>query len=310
MKKMIIAVVVIIAIFVSASYIFIPNIISVKRSVIININSPALQRKISDIRNWGEWWPGEKNSAKLILNGNAYSIQEKTTNLIFISISNPSATIKSSLSFSTVARDSSNIQLYTQIPTSYNPVKRTAIFFASRQLQQDFDLLLKSLKSHYSTIANVYGIDIKRELVKDSSLIFTSASFKNYPTNEEIYSLINKLRGYINDQSAVPTDSPMLNVRREGSSVYVTKVAIPVNKMLDSKGDITYKWMLPKGNILTADIKGGRQKVDSAFVCIENYIEDNYMNSPAIPYYSLITNRIAEKDSSKWITRIYYPIIF
>ncbi len=310
MRKWAIALVVLLIALVTFSYLFIPNIIRIKNSVTIGINSPALQRKVADISSWNEWWPGEKNSDKLVLNGNRYSIQDKTTNLIFVGISNESGTTISSLSFSTVTRDSSSVQLYTQIPTSYNPVKRLSTYLASRHLQEDFDLLLHSLKSHYSSIANVYGIDIKRELVKDSSLVFTSASFKNYPTNEEIYSLIDKLRIYIKSQSATPTDSPMLNIRKENSSEYITKVAIPVDKILESKGDISYKWMLPKGNILTADVEGGVQKVDSAFASVESYIYDNYMNSPAIPYYSLITNRLAEKDSSKWKTRIYYPIIF
>ena len=31
--------------------------------------------------------------------------------------------------------------------------------------------------------------------------------------------------------------------------------------------------------------------------------------SPAIPFESLITNRLEEPDTSKWVTKIYYPFL-
>ena len=34
---------------------------------------------------------------------------------------------------------------------------------------------------------------------------------------------------------------------------------------------------------------------------------DNALSSPAIPFESLVTNRMQEPDTSKWVTKIYYP---
>jgi hypothetical protein len=42
---------------------------------------------------------------------------------------------------------------------------------------------------------------------------------------------------------------------------------------------------------------------------MELYISDHERVPPAIPFLSLVTNRMLEPDSSKWITLIYYPVM-
>ena len=62
------------------------------------------------------------------------------------------------------------------------------------------------------------------------------------------------------------------------------------------------------GNILTGEVKGGVYVVTQAEQELKNFVTDFRRMSPAIPYQSLITNRMQETDTAKWITRLYYPI--
>jgi hypothetical protein len=62
------------------------------------------------------------------------------------------------------------------------------------------------------------------------------------------------------------------------------------------------------GNILVAEVKGGPYTVTNAFNSLHDYVTDHDLQSPAIPFQSLITNRLQQPDSTKWITKIYYPI--
>ncbi len=62
------------------------------------------------------------------------------------------------------------------------------------------------------------------------------------------------------------------------------------------------------GKILSTEIKGGEYAVETGFKELSNYISDNQLTSPAIPFQSLVTNRVMEPDTSKWITKLYYPI--
>ena len=67
--------------------------------------------------------------------------------------------------------------------------------------------------------------------------------------------------------------------------------------------------MLPGGNILITEVKGGPEEIKKAYRQVELYISDFQRVAPAIPFESLVTDRRAEKDSTKWITRIYYPVM-
>ena len=101
----------------------------------------------------------------------------------------------------------------------------------------------------------------------------------------------------------------MLNINSTDSSHYLVRVAIPVNKKLAGLGNISYKSMLGRGNILVTEVRGGNDEIVKAYKQIQNYIADHGRTPPAIPFESLVTDRREEQDSSKWITRIYYPVM-
>ncbi len=55
-------------------------------------------------------------------------------------------------------------------------------------------------------------------------------------------------------------------------------------------------------------MKGGRSVSDSAMKKMELFASDHRLFNIALPFLSLITDRTKEKDSSKWVTKIYYPV--
>ncbi len=169
--------------------------------------------------------------------------------------------------------------------------------------------ILNKIQTFYSAPENVYGFEIKKEFVADSILIQTSGTSKGYPNNQFIYHLIDNLKNYVTLNKATITGYPMLNVRLTDSITYEIKVALPVSKVLPNSGSILQKRMLGRGNILVTEVKGGTTVGKRAFDAIQKYAEDYQKVAPAIPFYSLITDRIAVPDSSKWITKIYYPVM-
>ncbi|MFT3681908.1 MAG: hypothetical protein QM791_16665 [Ferruginibacter sp.] len=309
MKKWIIAITSFI-ILMSLTYVFIPDTISINRSVVINNNIKSLYRCFSEQDNWKKWWPGKSSTDGLLLNGKTYSLPDRTVSSVFVDIDHAGGSSSSSITFIPEGTNNVKLEWDAQIITSYNPIKRLQVYFSTKNLAADFDLLLGKMKLFSSSTENLYGIDIRRELVKDSALVSTYDSSKGYPSVEKIYSLVDELRNYVNSQQAVVTDSPMLNIYTKDSIYYLTKVALPTSRRLPSSGKIEYRWMLGRGNILAADVKGGDKSLQKGFETVENYVQDHELAAPAIPFYSLITNRLAQPDSSKWITRIYYPIMY
>jgi hypothetical protein len=89
---------------------------------------------------------------------------------------------------------------------------------------------------------------------------------------------------------------------------YQTMVAIPVNKPLPGRGPILAKRMVP-GNILVAEVRGGTAAVEEGFRQLDAYVSEHRTRPPGLPFQSLVTDRRTEPDTSKWITRLYYPIL-
>ncbi len=310
MKKWILAAAVCIVVLTSLLFILIPGTITVNKSTVMGSNLKGLKRILSADKNWHKWMPGTTDEKGLVYNNNFYSVTDIAFSSIFITVKHNNLDTKSSLTFIPVTTDSTKLDWEIQMPTSLNPVKRLQVYLFTRSLQKDIPVLLTNIKRYYSSNANLYDLDIRREIVDDSTMISTFDSTIGYPSTEKIYSLIDKLRAYIGSQQAMVTDSPMLNVFSKDNSIFFTRVAFPTNKTLPSKGDIVFRKMLYGGNILTAVVKGPPDKAESAIETMENYLSDYEMSSPAIPFYSLVTNRLAERDSTKWTTKIYYPVMY
>ena len=60
---------------------------------------------------------------------------------------------------------------------------------------------------------------------------------------------------------------------------------------------------------MTGEVTGGQKEIEEAQKQMELYITDYQRSIIAIPFQMLITDRTREPDSSKWITRIYFPVV-
>lgn len=312
MKKLTVGLVVFLLILVSLIYVLIPNVIVINQSLSFQTNQKALFRTLSATKNWLKWWPGKQVNTEgtLLLNENSYSVPDYTVSSIHVDVKNSNGSIPTSITFIPLQSDSLRLEWQAQVPTSYNPVKRLQLYFTASGLQHDFNAILHAIPAYYTTDERIYGLNVRRESVTDTALVFTYDSSAGYPSYQKIYSMIGELRNYISSHAAIATDSPMLNIYSKDKITYLTKVAIPTNKILPSSGKIFYKWMLPHGNILVADVTGNQRQTDSAFNTMENYVHDYDLTAPAIPFFKLTTNRLQQPDSNKWTTRIYYPVMY
>jgi hypothetical protein len=317
MKKWIIGLLVLLTFSLLFIYLLIPNEIHVNKAVLMPVKQITLYRNIGKSAEWRKWWPGEKKSLQAndtnqyrSDNKINYGITEKTITTIFVNITDGNNLTKSSLDFIPITTDTTKLEWSVEMPTSLNPFTRVKRYFFCKAIKEDIDLALNKVKTFYSSSDNLYSIKINREQVKDSFLVSTFDSSKGYPATELIYSMVNELKKYITSQSAVETGFPMLNIYTKDSITYLTRVAIPTDKKLASSGKISYKWMLGNGNILVAAVQGDNKNVEFGLKEMGDYVEDHNLVSPAIPFFSLITNRLAERDSTKWITKIYYPVMY
>jgi hypothetical protein len=312
MKKIILLLSTLLILFFAFVYLFIPNKIKIASTKKCMANRDALFRSLGDSSKWHDWWPNntkDRRSRGFTYNGYQYNLQPSKFLSIPITISKENFLCNAQLSVLDIDKESSVADIQGIMPTSYNPFTRLMKYFTAREIKKNWGVLLDSIDGYYSSIKNMYGYSIQKERVVDSTLLFNYREIKQLPTTEFVYSLIDELKTYIQNQSAKETGYPMLNIFTNDSTNYLVKVAVPVDKKLPSSGNISYKWMLGGGNILITEVKGGPHEINKAYKQIEQYVSDYKRIAPAIPFESLVTDRRLEPDTAKWITKIYYPVM-
>ncbi|MGH2648329.1 MAG: hypothetical protein ACRDE8_12205, partial [Ginsengibacter sp.] len=192
------------------------------------------------------------------------------------------------------------------LATNWNPINRINLHLETKKMNKNIRDILNSMKAFLDKPENVYGMHIDQVIVKDTILVTTNFLSPEYPSTQKVYDLINGIKGYIAANNAKETNSPMLNVWQD-SGLYKIQVAIPVNVVIPQNNTYLIKRMVP-GKILVAEIKGGEYSAREALRQMHLFMTDNQLSAPAIPFESLVTNRMEEPDTLKWITKIYYPV--
>jgi hypothetical protein len=89
---------------------------------------------------------------------------------------------------------------------------------------------------------------------------------------------------------------------------FETQVAIPTNHTLKNDGIVFARKMIP-GNFLSAIVRGGEYSIRESMQQLDFYLKDHGKIQMARPFEQLITDRIMEPDTTKWLTRIYMPVV-
>lgn len=300
MKKWIIALSILVVLSVISIYIFIPSNLSISAVKGFNCTASGSFRTLSDQGKWAKWFPSS-------LDTNNYTINKLLLNTLYITIHNENDTIKSIIQLLPFSPDSTIIQWKCDMPTSNNPFNRIQRYQKAVAIKNDMDEILNHLRSFVEKPENIYGFDIQRTTFTDTLLMATKTTLKNYPSTPETYQLINFLKTHIAQKNVSQTGAPLQNVTPLGNNKFQVMVALPVNKVLEDVQPFFFRRMIP-GNFMKAEVKGGPQTIKEALRQMQLYFSEHGKTAMAIPFEYLVTDRLTEPDTSKWITRIYAPV--
>lgn len=275
----------------------------------IDMNAAGVTRMITDTEKFTDWWPGEiQTDSSFTLGKQIIRIREAYLNNIALSSERKGVRSEISISVSGETKSSSDIIINVTSRFSENPFRRMFQYLSLPAIRSEHKNMALKLKGFFSDPEKVYGYRIENQLVKEASLISVRQEFDHDPSTIEIYALIDELSSYILKQGAKEIGLPMLNVFVVDGSRFQAMVAIATDRDLPATDRYTLKKMLLNGNILVAEVHGGKYAIDACMQAVEHYVKDHNKMSPAMPFQRIITNRMTEKDTSKWITTINYPV--
>lgn len=305
MKRFLLIIIVLLVAFTAVVYVFIPTEIPIGQIMKVETSERGINRFILRPENWKAWWPG-KPGAAYTFKGYSFSPVKATLSGVEMTIGKENNTVKSKLLYAVTGEKEVELTWLAPVKTSYNPFKRMSEYMEAQSLAGNMHELLVAMKNFLNDDRKVYGLDFKVEKVQDTLVLTTKRSFSKSPETKNVYGVIEVLRKNIRQNKLAGIDSPMLNITLTDGAYQVT-AAIPVNKKIAKNKEVYMSELVP-GNVLTAKVTGGNYTVKTGLETMKNYLDDHRLISPAIPFQQLITNRQMEKDTSKWVTRLYYPI--
>ena len=312
MKNYLLILLVLLTLIVASIYLFLPQKVEVGKIYDLKGNAAATLRILSDSTRRANWWPGTFN--KEADRGSVFKYNDihfkpghTYTNGAVIFIKWEEENIESNLTVVPLNSDSVRLIWKCDLPESNHPVRRIKSYYLAKNIRNSMTGILEKLDHFLQNEENIYGIQFEIKMSKDSTLVMTKKRFTTYPSEKQIYDLVNQLQSYTREEGALETNHPMLDVKRTGKNEFETMVAIPVNKELAGKGDIYFSRFVP-WKVLTAEVTGGVSKVEEALHQMDLYISDHKLTRMAVSFQSLVTNRMEQPDSTQWITRIYTPV--
>ena len=311
MKKGLIFLLVLLVLVVGAIYIFIPNQLRVSRELLLNANSFGVYRSLADENTWNKWWPGNdssKSTALPELDGFQFEVRNKLFKTLEVGLKGQGQDYSSGILFIPLEHDSSAIRWEVPIETGSNPINKLSRYFEARKIANTLSTVLKSMKPYMEKEENLYTLSIKQGMVVDTAFVSTRSVFNHFPTTEEVYAMIGKLHEHVAKLNGKENGYPMLNI--DSSAVnkeYEVMVAIATDRLLPEQGDIKIKRMI-RGNILIAEVTGGPLTIKEGMSQMHEYVRDHQRTPAAIPFQLLVTDRLKEKDTSKWVTELRYPV--
>ena len=313
MKKLLLVLLIVLLSILAGSYIFISDKIEISKVAMLDVNKRAAYRCFTESNLLQDFLKDSQQQTSTDTgylfkhNDVSFQFKQRMFDLVEVPITYKGLNLNSFISFMQPSQDSCGVTWRTALKMSSNPFKRIQQYLQVKKIHKTMGYILDLLTQFTANKKNIYGLQIERTTVTDSLLVTSKFTSEKYPTEETYYASIKELQQFISANGATAANYPMLNVTAIDSNRFEVTVAVPVSKEIPGSTAIFFKRMFP-GNILTAEVKGGTGAVEEGFRQLNNYVSDYGLVPPAIPFQSLVTDRSIEKDSSKWITKLYYPI--
>lgn len=264
--------------------------------------------------NWNKWWNyGDSNSqikqpaGVFTIYGDVFNLTEKFYNAAKITIQHKQQTVISNLVIIPLGLDSTGIEWKYSVISSSQPFKRLTQYLEAKEIKKTIDKVLSNLRLFLAEPENIYGIQIERTSIKDTLFISAKSTHTKYPTTPDVYNLIKKIQLFASGKGIKQTGNPIFNINETDNKQFQLMAAIPTDTELADEKGFAFKKMI-KGSFMVTEVTGGEYSVTQASKSLQQYFTDYKKTSMAINFTMLITDRIYQPDTTKWITRLYQPV--
>lgn len=315
---------------------FLPSTVHVERSIMVNASPEAVFSNIDDLQEWNKWsaWAKRDPNMQNTYEGPAAAIGQKSIwksehpkvgdGSMEITELKPNELLVTKLEFGGHDGGYGTIKLEkvgdsTKIvwsvdndgsgtPMLMKPLSKYFNLFMDGMVGPDFEEGLKGLKEIAESMpkapaAPQYEV---MEMELEPQIVLTAP--KEHVTVDGISAYLSKnfdeLYGAALQNNLKPGPATAVYYSWDGNSTDIEAV-LPVDKA--PKGKIKFREM-PATKALMVDYYGAYAGSEAAHIAIDNYAKEKNIEV-GMPWESYITDPSTEPDTSKWLTKIYYPVV-
>jgi effector-binding domain-containing protein len=312
-----------------------PGKMEVSRSIAVNAPVENVFDEFNDLKKWQEWqyWntlekPGEMTLTfgdKTVGTGAWYSWDGKNTGKGKITIieSVPNKSVASDIEFTGSGTAKG---LYTVEPegegtkatmnftfdNGMNPIGRWFSLFMKGEIEKAFDFGLGKIKERAEAKPK-----FKTDISETTTAVINFIGLPTGPVSTEDEKAMNAVMGNLYGQ--LSDDVAKAKIQITGPALcLVTKweetpkqaemiCGFPVaeNAKVPSKYKIQ---QIPAGKVVKGVHKGSYSGLKNAHMEINDYMMSKNLSIASNPWEVYVIEPMAEKDTAKWVTEIYYPI--
>jgi effector-binding domain-containing protein len=336
MKKVLIGIAAFILLIIGFAYVL-PRNVLVERSIIINASEEAVFEQINTMKNWETWSPWHKIDPNMKIEyfgpekgqGAGYTWDSENPDAgkgkLALSVSEPYSRITTEMDFMekgtgsadfTFEKTENGIKLIWSMNADMgnNPIGRIFGLFMDKMLGDDFEEGLKGIKEAAEATAK-WSYDIKVMEVpsfKAISIIDSVSASSKADIGPVLSAKLGQLYGelvtfMVTNQLNQP-DAPVFAIYHSwtGTST-VLEAGIPIDSEVKGNNRVNFINTYA-GKAIVCKHYGPYENTEKAHYEIDEWAKANDVEIAGAPWEVYVTDPGQEKDSSKWLTEIYYPV--
>ncbi len=329
LKKIGIGLLIVIALIIVIS-LFLPEKVTVERSVVINAPIEVVYKQVNNFKNWPNWSPWHKKDPKMSIE---YSGPESGKGAKYcwdgdpdlvgkgcLSIveATPNESIKTLLEFEGMTpgngswkfeKVSDGVSVSWSMKSDLGQPFVIGKYFGlmmDGMIGPDFESGLSAMKE-FTEALPTYSIEIKEDMIPPITFIYVRDSADMNMIGPKMDEMAGKMDAYLKKNNLSNSGIPFAIWHKVGE-VFEFSFAMPVAGNL-GKGEGVVKTGSMEGfKCIKGDYFGDYVKMEGAYSDMERYLKDNSLEMTGEPIEFYVTDPMVETDTSKWLTQIVYPI--
>lgn len=177
-------------------------------------------------------------------------------------------------------------------------------------LEKEMRKNLQNLGRYMGDPVSIYGFDIKRITVTDTTFLFTSKVIDPKMFVIESKGIFDLLINEAKKRNVSYNGVRIFHTEQSGKDERVIYAGIGISRSVETSADDAVRCKkMPFGhNLLSVDYEGPYYNLGKIYQAMDDYRADNGMTSMAIPFHKYLTDGYGFTDSQTVKLRVCYPV--